>query len=130
MVQADPDGPAFVRRLDEGDAAAFRAVRLRALQEDSASFLATYEEDSRLSVEDFAERLRPIEPHTGVLGAFRDRQLVGTVGFYRHAHSKAGMYVVPEMRGKRIGTHLLHAAIEHARRLYLAASALQAVCSG
>lgn len=124
MVDAHPVAPTLVRRLTERDAAAFRAVRLRALKEDPASFLASYEEDCRLSVEEFAERLRPLDPHTGVLGAFRDAELVGTVGFYRHAHVKArhraslwGMYVVPEERGKRVGTHLLDAALGHLRQL-------------
>jgi len=108
-IEAGTCGGAFVRRLEDGDADAFRTVRLRALREDSASFLASYEEEGRLSVDEFAGRLNPRDPDRGTFGAFREDRLVGIVGFYRHAHTKArhraslwGMYVVAEERGNKL----------------------------
>src|SRR5579864_2274415 len=115
---------ATIRRLDANDAAIFRDLRLRALREDPVPFLASYEDEIVLTVDDFAARLGSSDGATAVLGAFRDDELVGTLGFYRHRASKAkhrvslwGMYVVPEERGRRLGSALLNEAIEQLRSL-------------
>jgi ribosomal protein S18 acetylase RimI-like enzyme len=98
-------------------------------------------------VDDFASRLRTSDPAIQVLGAVRNGLIVGTLGFYRHAQTKArhrvslwGMYVAREERRRGIGKALLDGAItrlrsvgdveqieltvvqteEPARRLYLA----------
>jgi peroxiredoxin/RimJ/RimL family protein N-acetyltransferase len=109
----------LVRPLHVGDAAAFRAVRLRALREDAAPFLTTYEEDAARSVEDFAAQLAASAPASGVLGAFRGDKLIGTVGFSRHAAIKArhrvllwGIYVTPEERRHSVGKTLVLRALE------------------
>jgi peroxiredoxin/RimJ/RimL family protein N-acetyltransferase len=108
----------MVRPLHEGDAAAFRALRLRALREDPAPFLSTYEEEEGRSVEHFAARLAASTPGTGVLGAFRGETLIATLGFSRHAAVKAhhrvllwGMYVAPEERRHSVGKALVLQAI-------------------
>jgi ribosomal protein S18 acetylase RimI-like enzyme len=111
-----------VRLLRPEDAAAFRALRLRALLEEPIPFTATYEEEVRDSVQEVAARLAAGTAGTGVLGAFRVDALVGTLGFYRHAHTKArhrvslwAMYVAPELRRRGIGRALLDEAIAHLR---------------
>ncbi|HEY3817844.1 MAG TPA: GNAT family N-acetyltransferase [Polyangiaceae bacterium] len=104
----------LVRPLHEGDAPAFRALRLRALKEDPAPFMTTYEEDEARPLADVAARLAASSPGTGVLGAFRGDTLIGSVGFSRHAAAKArhrvllwGMYVAPEERRHSVGRALL-----------------------
>jgi ribosomal protein S18 acetylase RimI-like enzyme len=114
-----------VRRLTEHDAAAYRAVRLRALREHPEAFAASYEEEVEEPVERAAERLRPTSPdRVMVLGAFLDGELVGITALVRewrqkvrHKASIAGMYVAPEARGQGVGKALLSAAITHARSL-------------
>jgi len=104
----------LVRPLHEGDAPAFRALRLRALKEDPAPFMTTYEEDEARPVSEVAARLAASPPGTGVLGAFRGDALIGSVGFSRHAAAKArhrvllwGMYVAPEERRHSVGRAML-----------------------
>lgn len=104
----------LVRPLHEGDAPAFRTLRLRALKEDPAPFMTTYEEDEARPVEEAAARLAASSPGTGVLGAFRGDTLIGSVGFSRHGAAKArhrvllwGMYVAPEERRHSVGRALL-----------------------
>ncbi len=104
----------LVRPLHEGDASAFRALRLRALKEDPAPFMTTYEEDEARPVSEVAARLASSSTGTGVLGAFRGDALIGSVGFSRHAAAKArhrvllwGMYVAPEERRHSVGRAML-----------------------
>jgi peroxiredoxin/RimJ/RimL family protein N-acetyltransferase len=104
----------LVRQLHEGDAPAFRALRGRALKEDPAPFMTTYEEDDARPLAEVAARLSAGSPGTGVLGAFRGDTLIGSVGFSRHAAAKArhrvllwGMYVAPEERRHSVGRALL-----------------------
>jgi peroxiredoxin/RimJ/RimL family protein N-acetyltransferase len=111
-VKASP--APLVRPLHEGDAPAFRALRLRALKEDPAPFMTTYEEDEARPVAETAARLGASSPGTGVLGAFRGDTLIGSVGFSRHAAAKArhrvllwGMYVAPEERRHSVGRALI-----------------------
>jgi peroxiredoxin/RimJ/RimL family protein N-acetyltransferase len=108
----------LVRPLHKGDAVAFRALRGRALREDPAPFMTTYEEDEARPVEEVAARLAASSPGTGVLGAFRGHDLIGSVGFSRHAAAKArhrvllwGMYVAPEERRHSVGRALLLQAV-------------------
>jgi peroxiredoxin/GNAT superfamily N-acetyltransferase len=117
-------GPPFVRALEEADAAAFRALRLRALSEDAAAFLATHDEDAASAVADFGARLRASTPGTEVLGAFRGDGLVGILGYYRHAARKArhrvtlwGMYVAGEERRRGVGRALVEEAVTRLRAI-------------
>lgn len=139
-----------VRRLTEADAAALRALRLRALREEPDPFMTTYDEEQARPLELLIARLREQSDtaDSAVLGAFESGVLVGILGFLRDGHRKArhrvdlwGMYVAPKARGHGHGRALLDAALsriaaipgveqvhlglavtsEAARRLYLRA---------
>ena len=69
---------ATIRRLRSDDAAAFRAIRLEALKVNPELLRSTFEIEDKLDVGWFAGRLED----THVLGAFRDGELVGIVGFF------------------------------------------------
>ena len=113
----------IVRRLDEADTAAFRTLRLHALQESPEAFGSSYEETVVQPLERMAERLRhaPERPHDFVLGAF-DPHLIGMVGFARETRAKTrhkgsiwGMYVAEQARGHGIGRALLERLLAEAR---------------
>ena len=113
-----------IRRLDEGDALAFRVLYLCALYEHPEAFIAAYEEEQSEPVERMAERLRASTPENFYVGAFVDGRLVGIAHFERQAGTKVrhrayigGMYVALEKRGLGIGRALLDWAIAHARSL-------------
>jgi GNAT superfamily N-acetyltransferase len=113
-----------IRQLGPGDAAAFQALRLRALRESPEAFGSSYAEDQALSLEAVAERLTAARApaRRAVFGAFNGEDLVGVTGCMQHAKVKArhtaivwGMYVSPEQRGRGLGRRLLEAIIDEAR---------------
>jgi ribosomal protein S18 acetylase RimI-like enzyme len=106
---------ATIRRLTPDDAMLFRAVRLEALKADPEAFGSTFEFEDKLDLDWFAGRLE----NSHVLGAFRDGELVGTVGFaiqqgQKNAHKGRlwGMYVRPNSRNLGVGRLLVNAALE------------------
>jgi GNAT superfamily N-acetyltransferase len=110
-----------VRVLTAEDAPAYQAVRLRGLQEHPEAFASSYEEEARMSPEQFVQRLT--NPEAVAFGAFGDESLLGVVTLLRstrvktrHRAAIVAMYVVPEARGRGIGKRLIQAAIEEARR--------------
>jgi RimJ/RimL family protein N-acetyltransferase len=115
-----------VRELTKQDAESLRELRLQALIESGESFRSSYEEERRRSTDDFEDMLKrgEGEPGRGILGAFRDEELVGMIGFNRaeevQARHKAhvwGVYVVPAHRWQGIGRNLLNEAVARLRRL-------------
>ena len=113
-----------IRLLNETDAAAFQAVRLRSLREHPEAFGASWDEEQSRSTEEVAAQLRNNPPSTYTLGAFADDVLVGIVSLNRFVRPKVrhkvilgGMYVAPQARGHRIGAALLDATLAHARSL-------------
>ena len=114
------------RELGEGDATAYRTLRLRALREHPTAFVSSHEEQREWPLERFAQRLRGSFDSDGAfnLGCFVDEALIGTVGFFReegpkrmHIGKIVGMHVAAEHQGKGYGRALLGAAIELARQL-------------
>jgi ribosomal protein S18 acetylase RimI-like enzyme len=112
-----------IRRLAEEDAEAFRALRLRSLQESPEAFGSSYEEAVTVSAARMAQRFLPNQnaPHNFYLGAF-DPHLVGMVGFQRESRAKTrhrggirSLYVAAEARGRGIGRTLLERVIAEAR---------------
>ena len=115
-----------VRPLNENDAHAFQDLRLKGLQEHPDAFASTYEREVVYSTEFVAERLRRTaeSPNNFTLGAFREEELLGLVGFYRKTGEKEqhrghiwGMYVRSDEQGKGIGKALLSKAIDLAEAL-------------
>ena len=115
-----------IRSLNENDARAFQELRLKGLQEHPEAFASTYEREIAYSMEFVAERLRRTAESTNnfTLGAFRQEELIGVVGFYRKTGEKEehrghiwGMYVRSDEQGKGIGKALLAEAVDLARAL-------------
>jgi ribosomal protein S18 acetylase RimI-like enzyme len=115
-----------IRQLTADDAAMFYPFRLLSLRESPHAFLRSYEEYSRETLDNVAQRFRQqaVANIDFTLGAFEDDQLVGIVGFYRenalkvrHKGYLVSMYVRPEDRRRGVGRALLLAALERIRRL-------------
>ncbi len=107
-----------IRRLTPEDAARFRAVRLRALQEFPENYASSYEEES---TQPEAFHRDVLEQHY-VLGAFEGDTLIGTVVMrrygFRNFHHKAtlsAVYVQPSHQGRGIGKQLVEAVLAHAK---------------
>ena len=102
-----------VRRLMPGDAPAYRAARLAALQTDPAAFLTTAKEFAALGEDALAARLAP--DAAGVtLGAFVNGQLLGLLTLVRetapplaHRVNVYGVSVAPGARGQGLGAALV-----------------------
>ncbi len=111
----------MIRRLTPQDAAAFRALRLFALQESPGAFASSYDEEKDIPLAAFEERLA-FKDDQGRFGAFDGNELVGVVALGREGMKKLahkaiiwGMYVHPTYRGKGISKALLGEALALAR---------------
>lgn len=114
--------PALIRILGADDAAAFLALRRRALHDAPLAFLSSPEDDLAATVEAVRAQLQQA-PAAVVFGAFAPA-LVGAVGLHRDRHRKAahkvhlwGMYVAASHRRRGVAAALLAAALAHARAL-------------
>lgn len=104
-----------LRRLRSSDAAAFRALRLEALEKHPEAFGSSWEDEQQRSESRFAEWLE----HGHVIGGLAsDQTLAGMVGLSRpqaqktrHTASIWGMYVSPAARGSGLARALLDAAV-------------------
>jgi GNAT superfamily N-acetyltransferase len=112
-----------IRGLNAEDAQAFHALRLRSLREHPEAFGSAYEDECSFPIERVMERLQNSSDKL-TLGALIDDELVGFVSFVRYLGRKtrhramlASMYVIPEARGRGIGSALLNGVIHHARAL-------------
>ena len=110
-----------IRVLTRADAAAFRALRLRALKEHADAFTSSYEEDSQKPLAATEQRIDGGEGST-FWGAFVDGRLQGIVGLTREPRRKnahkadiVAMYVAPESGRRGLARALLQAVIDHAR---------------
>jgi ribosomal protein S18 acetylase RimI-like enzyme len=116
------DVPIEIRALTPADAAAFRRLRLEALEGEPQSFGESPAEHQALTLEKVAARLE--SNSNFVAGAFADGQLIATAGFFREQSVKRthkgriwGVYVDPRWRAKGLGRRLLSSLIERARAL-------------
>jgi ribosomal protein S18 acetylase RimI-like enzyme len=109
-----------VRILTSANAAAFRTLRLRALQEHPEAFTSSYEEDVHKALGATEQR---IAAEGNVFwGAFIDGEIRGMIGLVRDPRAKnrhkgdvVAMYVEPEFRRHGLGRALLQAVIDYAR---------------
>jgi ribosomal protein S18 acetylase RimI-like enzyme len=111
-----------IRLLTETDAEQFWRFRLLALQSEPRAFASSPEEHQAISLEQTAERLRPVADGSFVIGAFNAETLVGTAGFYRDTRPKTrhkgtiwGVYVAASHRGRGIGRAMLNMAVDRIR---------------
>jgi RimJ/RimL family protein N-acetyltransferase len=109
-----------IRVLTARDAAAYQAVRLRALQECPEAFGSAYEDECTRPLTAVAERLQDL-PGRFTLGAWRAEDLVGIVSFHQaigrkicHRGGVGGMYVAAEARGQGIGRTLVAELVSRA----------------
>ncbi|MDB5095723.1 MAG: family N-acetyltransferase [Cyanobacteria bacterium RYN_339] len=103
-----------VRPLTLDDVEAYKALRLRGLQEDPTAFGSSYAEEVDL---DFRQRVEPLEGRV-TLGAFLDGQLVAVTTLMRETRLKTqhranifGVYTAPEARGRGFARALMEAAL-------------------
>ena len=111
-----------VRVLTSADAAAFRALRLRALAEDPVTFASTYQDERDTPLSIVAERMAA-SPDRAIVGAFESSVLVGLAAWHReeaegleHQGFVWGVFVEPEHRGRGLARRLMRRVIALARR--------------
>jgi ribosomal protein S18 acetylase RimI-like enzyme len=107
-----------IRPLLTADAAAFRELRLEALQTYPDCFGSTYETEAAKRLNYFVERLEK----NFVFGGFANGELAGMIGFYQQSGPKDkhkgviwGMYVKPRLQGGGLASALLNSVIELAK---------------
>ena len=115
------------RILEPADAAAFKDLRLRGLQDAPYAFGASYEDELAQPLEILCKRITTQYKENGsfILGAWTDEGLLaGVIGLRRNPGVKLahkafiwGMYVSPQYRGKRIGKELVIRTIKRAKSL-------------
>jgi len=106
-----------VERLQPGDEARLRAVRLRALQDAPDAFETTFEESSARPAEHWRDAIARLATFVATSDGGGD---VGLVRGAPHDQSPAAgylvsMWVAPEARGQGIGAALVAAVIDWAR---------------
>ncbi len=118
-------GDVQIRWIGPEDAPAFQTLRLAGLREAPTAFGSSYAEEKDEPVE--AVRQRLIQPEgqkreRGILGAFINGQLVGTMGIrlltaikLRHQLLIWGVYVSPQHRSGGIARAMLAEAMAFAR---------------
>lgn len=109
-----------IRALQQSDAAAFHALRLRGLREHPEAFASSYEEEVGTPLSEIEKRLRS-KPDSAVFGAFKGSELCALVGLQREGMAKLahksfiwGVYVAPEVRGSGVGAQIMLHALHHA----------------
>lgn len=115
-----------IRRLEERDLAAYKALRDEMLAAHPEAFTSDAETESKRAPSSYRTRLgidRPDGSGQFVVGAWIGERLVGAFGCerdervkVRHIGHLIGMMVRPEARGAGIGAALLEACIAEARR--------------
>ncbi len=110
-----------IRPLQPGDAPAFRALRLEALQREPDAFGSSFAEEAALSEAEHARFIRS-GPTRAAFGAFLEGALIGMLGLYAFEQAKTrhkgriwGVYVRDAHRGRGVAAALLAAAVAFAR---------------
>jgi ribosomal protein S18 acetylase RimI-like enzyme len=108
----------LVRQLTAADAAAYRDLRLEALQNAPTAFGSNYEAESKQTVADFEGWMT----RSYIAGAWLADELVGSASFYRLDSAKAahrgniwGVYVRPAARGHGVARAVMENVLAFAR---------------
>jgi len=124
------------RLVTPDDAAAWQAVRLRALQEHPEAFGSSYEDERDHPLDLLAERIQAT-PDGFTLGVWQEETLVGIAGLHRsprvktrHRAGIGGMYIAPAARGQGIGKALMQALIDRAATIAYLEEIILAVTVG
>jgi RimJ/RimL family protein N-acetyltransferase len=113
----------IIRPLAAADAAAYRHLRLEALERHPEAFWESHAEFSRDDVATVARRLAAVTVPEAIFGAFVDAALVGSIGFGVERRIKVlhkgviwGVYVTAAARGRGIARALVAHVLDHARQ--------------
>ena len=111
-----------IRLLTPADAAAFCALRLRAILDSPSSFSSSREDELARTPEEHARRIAG-GPQQRAFGAFDGERLVGFAGLRREAlrqlsHKAVlwGVFVDEPQRGRGVARRLVNACIDQAER--------------
>jgi len=109
-----------IRVLSPQDSAEFQALRLRGLRDCPEAFASSYEEEVGTTIAEIERRLQP-KPDSAIFGAFEESRLCALVGLQREGMIKLahkafiwGVYVAPEVRGRRVGAEIMSHALSYA----------------
>jgi ribosomal protein S18 acetylase RimI-like enzyme len=108
-----------IRKLRLKDFTAWRELRLEAVTLHPETFSSTYEEEKKLSIDDF----KSILTNSQIFGIFCDNGLVGIAGVtklqlkkFGHRGNLFGMYLKKEYRGCGMADALIETLKKHASR--------------
>jgi len=109
------------RKLEPGDSAAYRELRLECLRAHPLTFGSLPEEEGAMATLPFEAAIERASVDASIVGAFEGDRLVGIVGMDRDPRRKTRhrghirqVYVKAECRGRKIGESLMRLAIETA----------------
>lgn len=109
----------LVRQIGREDAEAYRAIRLKALDNDPRAFSSDAQAEREQPLGWYEEGTRT----AAVFLAFEGEVPIGMAGFIRSTQRKSrhighlfGLYVAPEGRRRGIGDRLVTAVLAHAAR--------------
>jgi RimJ/RimL family protein N-acetyltransferase len=112
-----------IRPLVPDDVAAYRELRLEALENHPTAYVTDHQEDAAQSIQELKARLAPSEAAL-TFGAFDESQLVAIATLIRPARLRlnfratiVGMYVAPTYRRAGLASRLVAACIDRAREL-------------
>lgn len=113
-----------IRVLDEDDASAYKALRLRALKETPQAFISTFEVETKKPLSGFVYELSYAQqsPIWGYYGIFIDQKLVGFCQISKvyavkktHIANLYNLYVDPHHRGQGLAKKLVTKVLEKAK---------------
>lgn len=118
----------MLRPLTISDFVPYHALRRQALASDPFSFHTTMADWNGRTLAEHERRFRHTlnQPDTFILGAWEEgekgKQLVGMTAFERYQRERIrhkgyiwGVYLVPEQRGRGLGSKLFDTAVQRAR---------------